>query len=459
MIQAKKFLAATALKRTANYARKNPDKNLPIIMGLLERFASQPKHMKYIESGKRIVNDKNSSGYKMIQRAFTELQPKVLENFLVNFMVNSAFVGNDKVIKLREKHQCNIPWAILMDPTSACNLNCTGCWAAEYEKKSSLSYDILDRIIAEGKELGIYMYIYSGGEPLMRKKDLIKLARKHNDCAFLSFSNGTLVDEGLAADLADVANFALAFSIDGFEGETDITRGKGTFKKVVNAMDLLKKNKAPFGFSSIYHSRNAEVVGSEKYVDFLIDKGCFFGWYFTYIPLGQHAELELLAMPEQREYMYYQVRKMRKTKPIFLMDFWNDGEFVNGCIAGGRSYLHINASGDVEPCAFIHYANVNIKEVSLFEALQSPIFMQYRKYQPFNSNHLRPCPLLDNPDMLKKMVHESNAYSTQYIDRESVDDLTDKCQEISRLWAKTADRLWKESGKYVLVEEDVLESV
>ena len=51
---------------------------------------------------------------------------------------------------------------------------------------------------------------------------------------------------------------------------------------------------------------------------------------------------------EQREYMYHRVRDL-KVKPIFLLDFWNDGEYVHGCIAGGRRYLHINANGDVEP--------------------------------------------------------------------------------------------------------------
>ena len=59
---------------------------------------------------------------------------------------------------MRETHQCNIPWLILMDPTSACNLHCTGCWAAEYGHKLNLSYEDLDRIITQGKELGIYFY-------------------------------------------------------------------------------------------------------------------------------------------------------------------------------------------------------------------------------------------------------------------------------------------------------------
>jgi len=334
-----------------------------------------------------------------------------------------------------------------MDPTAACNLKCTGCWAQEYKKTDSLSYETLDRIINEGKELGTYLYIFSGGEPLLRKKDLIKLADKHDECIFLAFTNATLVDEEFANELERVGNFLLAISVEGFEEETDMRRGKGTYKKVMHAMDLLKERNLGYGFSTCYHSKNTDVVGSDEYVDLMIEKGCSFGWYFTYIPLGKDAVMDLLVTPEQRKYMYHNVRRLREEKPIFLMDFWNDGEFIGGCIAGGRHYLHINANGDVEPCAFIHYSNVNINDASLLDALKSPIFMQYKQNQPFNENHLRPCPLLDNPNKLKAMVHDSNAASTQPLDAEDVDSLTDKCQDISKQWGETADELWAASGK------------
>ena len=75
------------------------------------------------------------------------------------------------------------------------------------------------------------------------------------------------------------------------------------------------------------------------------------------------------------------------------MDFWNDGEYVGGCIAGGRCYCHINANGDIEPCAFIHYSDSNIREKTLLEAYQSPLFMGYHDNQPWNDNMLRPCPI------------------------------------------------------------------
>lgn len=145
--------------------------------------------------------------------------------------------------------------------------------------------------------------------------------------------------------------------------------------------------------------------------------------------------------------MYRQIRKFRETKPIFTMDFWNDGEYVHGCIAGGRYYLHINANGDIEPCAFIHYSDSNIHDKTLVEAYQSPLFMQYHDNQPFNNNHLRPCPLLDNPGALTAIVDHSGAHSTDLQNRENVHDLSAKCVQAAENWQPVADELWIQSGK------------
>jgi MoaA/NifB/PqqE/SkfB family radical SAM enzyme len=433
------------LKHSLNYVLKDPDKNLPGLLDKIERFDLTGAYKNTIEKTRHIIKDDKNNWNLLIRNALHDLHPNVIQKILLNFVVNASLIGGKITEKNRKKHHCAVPWAVLMDPTAACNLSCTGCWASEYDRGSSLSLETMDRIINEGKKLGIYFYLYSGGEPLMRKDDLIRLAEKHHDCMFLAFTNATLMDEAFAKDMQRVGNLALAVSIEGFETETDMRRGRGTYKKIMKAMDILKEHGLAFGYSTCYHSKNTEVVGSEEYVDLMIDKGCKFGWYFTYMPLGKRAVPDLLATPEQRKFMYYQVRKFRETKPVFVLDFWNDGEYVNGCIAGGRHYLHINAGGDVEPCAFIHYSNVNIRDVSLLESLKSPLFMQYKENIPFNKNHLRPCPLLDNPDRLKTMVIKSGAHSTQPMDGEPVEKLTEKCREISQKWADTADRLWEEA--------------
>jgi MoaA/NifB/PqqE/SkfB family radical SAM enzyme len=138
--------------------------------------------------------------------------------------------------------------------------------------------------------------------------------------------------------------------------------------------------------------------------------------------------------------------KFRETKPLFTLDFWNDGEYTEGCIAGGRRYLHVNANGDMEPCAFIHYSDSNIREKTILEALKSPLFMNYHDGQPFNENYLRPCPLLDNPDALVGMVERSGAYSTDFEDPEDVVELSGKTRVAAEKWASTADELWACAG-------------
>ena len=107
------------------------------------------------------------------------------------------------------------------------------------------------------------MYIYTGGEPLVRKKDLIKICEMHPDCEFLSFTNGTLIDEEFCQEMLRVKNFVPAISLEGFEDANDSRRGQGVYEKVMHAMDLLKAHNLAFGISVCYTSRNFEDVSSE----------------------------------------------------------------------------------------------------------------------------------------------------------------------------------------------------
>lgn len=433
------------LIRMIHYLDSDPDKNIPKIIDWIEKLDKEGIAFKELQAVKNVIQDKENNWYKLIKSLYVDIDDEVRKTLFINFIVNACILGMKRQKKRREEYRCNVPWAILMDPTSACNLHCTGCWAADYGDKLSMSYETLDNIIRQGKKLGIYMYLYSGGEPLVRKKDIIRLCEKHYDCAFLAFTNATLIDEEFADEMLRVKNFVPAISVEGFEEETDFRRGKDTYQSIVSAMEILKNKKLPFGISCCYTSKNTHVIGSEEYFDDMIEKGAKFAWFFTYMPVGVDAVPELMASSEQREYMYRQIRKFRGTKPIFTLDFWNDGEYVEGCIAGGRKYLHINANGDIEPCAFIHYSDSNIYEHSLIEALQRPLFMQYRQNQPFNENHLRPCPLLDNPGRLAQMVDQSGANSTDLKKLEDVYNLTVKCEKAAEHWAITAHRIWEES--------------
>ena len=186
-----------------------------------------------------------------------DLDPDVATGLLKCFLTEANLVAWDKQEKSREKYQCNIPWAVLLDPTSACNLHCTGCWAAEYGHKLNLSYDDIDSIINQANELGTHVFIYTGGEPLVRKVDLIRLCEAHPDSAFLCFTNATLIDQAFVEEVARVKNFVPIISAEGNEQTTDARRGEGTYQKIDSAMDLLKARGVPFGVSLWDTSQNA----------------------------------------------------------------------------------------------------------------------------------------------------------------------------------------------------------
>lgn len=434
-----------AIDGTLKHINKDREKGLLQILELTQKLMGDNFGQAAYEGAKKLITDPDSKWMRYVNRLLDETDPHVSKMTALNLGYQAAFQGTKTIRKMREVHKCNIPWLILMDPTSACNLHCTGCWAAEYGNKLNLTFEEMDRIVTEGKELGIYFYMMTGGEPLVRKADIIRLCEKHNECAFHCYTNGTLVDQKLCDDMKRVGNLSLSISLEGFEDANDFRRGDGVYKKVLDAMDLLHENGLIFGNSVCYTSKNMMSVTSDEFFDLLIEHGSRFAWYFHLMPVGMNASPELMPTKEQREYIYHRIREVRGMtggKEIFVMDFQNDGEYVGGCIAGGRNYCHINPNGDVEPCVFIHYSGANIREKSLLECLKQPLFMEYRKGQPFNDNMLRPCPMLENPELLVEMVHRSGAHSTDVEQKEPVEHLCEKCREYADNWAPTAEKLW-----------------
>mgnify|MGYP004488351587 CR=1 FL=1 len=427
---------------------KDREKGLLQIIDLAQRFMGDNFKPEAYEGAKKIVQNPDHKWMKFVNTMLDELDPNVAKMTALNLGFEAAFYGTKTIRKMREVHHCNIPWLILMDPTSACNMNCKGCWAAEYGHKLNLTYDEINNVINQGVELGTHLYMFTGGEPLIRKNDILRLCREHKNCTFLAYTNATLIDQKFCDDMKDVGNLTLALSIEGSEESNDFRRGKGAYERTIKAMELLKKNKCIYGLSICYTSQNVDKVTSDEFIDLMIEKGAKFALYFNYMPVGTGAVEELIPTPEQRTHMYFWLKKMRngKTgKPLFVMDFQDDGEYVGGCIAGGRNYFHINSAGDIEPCVFIHFSDSNIRTHTILEALRNPLFMSYYHNQPFNDNHLRPCPMLENPEYLRKMIKQTGAKSTDLENQEGVEHLCAKCDKFAAAWKEQADKLWTEN--------------
>ena len=204
---------ATALNAAMNYALKDPEHNLSNILDWAEWFDFRQEHAGQIAVLRKVAGDPDNTWNHFVMKLCQEVDHKVLKATVRNFFVNATLAGMRKQEESRQKYGCNVPWAILMDPTSACNLHCTGCWAAEYGNKLNMTCEELDSIINQANELGTYFFLFSGGEPLVRKKDIIRLCEAHPDCQFTAFTNGTLIDEAFADDMLRVKNFIPAISV------------------------------------------------------------------------------------------------------------------------------------------------------------------------------------------------------------------------------------------------------
>lgn len=437
--------------RLFKYIYKNPKKNMLKLIKIGKTVTGNMYPESTFTKPIEIICDENNIWNKYLFRGLEEVDGDFLRKAVLTFGIDLGLIGTSTLRKRRETEHCNIPWVVLMDPTSACNMKCKGCWAAEYGHTSSLSLDEMRSVVTQSKALGTHFFMYTGGEPLIKKDDILTVARENSDCLFLAYTNATLVDDKFCEDMKACGNLALALSIEGSEETTDLRRGGGSYKRTIDAMKLLKKHKCLFGTSICYTAQNCDAVTSDEFYDLMIENGARFAWYFHYMPVGSDADTALLLTPRQRETVYRRIRANRDSKsgkPIFTVDFQNDAEFVGGCIAGGRNYFHINSEGDAEPCVFIHYSDSNIRKKTILECLKSPLFKEYYKGQPFNDNMLRPCPMLENPQALRNIVKKSNAKSTNLVHPESAEELCSKCDAYAKAWAPKAKEIWEEQERF-----------
>jgi MoaA/NifB/PqqE/SkfB family radical SAM enzyme len=300
------------------------------------------------------------------------------------------------------------PGFLVLSPTMRCNLKCTGCYSGLYSKEGELGEEDIRRVLSESRRFGGYFAVISGGEPYLLKDMWLRLFREFHDMFFLTYTNATLLDEPTVRELGRLGNVAPAISVEGYEQQTDRRRGRGVHAAAEAAMERLSRHGVIFGISVTYTRENIEIITREAFIEHWLERGAIFAWYFMFMPVGKDPLLELVPTPEQRLYCGQRVAELRRKYPIFLADFWNDGPAAGGCLAGARTYLHILNSGRVEPCVFAHFGVDRIQEKSVLEAANSPFFRAIRQEFPYNENGnlRRPCMIIDNPGVLRRLVEE-----------------------------------------------------
>lgn len=441
------------LDQAIGFVHKNPQKNFDKLVSTLEKLDKMfPSGNNQFEAFLTWVNANPGSKQWFIELLSRDVDQ--VKTFMRNMFVNVSLKWMQTNNQLQEMEGVVAPYTILISPTMRCNLRCRGCYAGEYTQEDDLTLDEIRDVIKQAKELGTHFFTILGGEPFVRFWELADVFEENSDCLFQVFTNGTLVSEEVADKLKDLKNVVVAFSVNGDKEETDYMRGEGVYEKVLASMERMKERNLLFGMSLVLTRHNYGLMTDPDFYMSWRDKGVVYAWNFLYMPVGRDPEeaAKFMPSPEQR-YKYGDfIQKFRNEKPIYIMDFWADAPFVHGCIAGGRRYLHINHRGDVEPCIFAHFATDNIREKSLLDCLKSPFFTDIRAHQPHTDNLLRPCMIIDNPQVLRNVVKRNGAKPTHEGAEVIVNELTPTLDAYAEEAARTLDPIWEAEWQKRIVD-------
>jgi len=300
----------------------------------------------------------------------------------------------------------HVPPIAIFSITNRCNLRCKGCYAQAIrgDQPEELSNGQLADIVDQAEEAGISFFVIAGGEPLVRP-EIVDIARAHRRIIFLLVTNGLLMDPALMDRLAGLPNIVPTLSIEGNQAETDARRGAGVHERLRRTMAELKRRGIFFSLSLTVTRGNFSTVTDPSFVESAIREGCRLLLFLEYTPIREGTE-QWVITDQQRDEMKGLVASFRsRFKAVFIAVPWDEEE-QGGCLASGRGFVHISATGDLEPCPFAPYSDVSLKDVPLKEALRSRFLAVMRENHGLFAETSTGCALWNNRDKVRTLLEE-----------------------------------------------------
>lgn len=314
-----------------------------------------------------------------------------------------------KIRQEYSKNGRNIPAFLIASITSRCNLHCKGCYSrandacSDDEAVNQLSAEEWEYIFSQAKDLGISFIVLAGGEPLLRQ-DVIQKAKDYPEILFPIFTNGTLINDDHMKLFDKHRNLVPVFSIEGDARLTDSRRGEGVYNKLADTMEMMRKKNMIFGTSITFTKRNLPELLSDEFIDNLHDLGCKVVFFIEYVPVNSET-VELAPTDSERELLFEEISRLRNQyQDMLFMSFPGDEKASGGCLAAGRGFFHINSHGGAEPCPASPYSDVNVKDATLLEVLDSRLFRALRDEGILISEHEGGCVLFENKDDVERIL-------------------------------------------------------
>ncbi len=298
-----------------------------------------------------------------------------------------------------------IPTLMIMSITNKCNLSCKECYAQaiQREQKTELTSNELNSIFSQASMLGISIILLAGGEPFTRP-DIIQVTQNHPDIIFPVFTNGLLIEKATIKSMEKQKNLMPIISIEGYENETDLRRGDGVYNQFLKTTCKLKDRNLFWGVSITVTRTNFDLVTNDEFIKKITKCGCKIFFFVEYVPIKEETA-ELAPTDEQRVKLLQLIESLRANHKALFVAFPGEEEKYGGCLSSGRGFVHISADGSLEPCPFSPYSDVNLKDVSLYEALQSDFLSELRANPDMLAETSGGCALWENRDWVQSIIN------------------------------------------------------
>lgn len=329
--------------------------------------------------------------------------------FLVKFSKHAR--DANKIRQRYSENGQNMPVFLIASITSSCNLHCIGCYSRANNACSDdvpfnqLSADEWEDIFNQAKEIGISFIVLAGGEPMLRD-DVIAKASSMPEILFPIFTNGTMLNDDYLKLFDDNRNLVPILSIEGDEEITDLRRGKGVYRQLLDSMELMRKNNLIFGASLTFTKENLDNLLSNDYINRLHDLGCKVIFFIEYVPINEDT-VHLAPDDCERELLLNEINRLRRDfSDMIFMSFPGDEKTSGGCLAAGRGFFHINSHGGAEPCPASPYSDINVADTSLIDALNSRLFRSLKDGDLLMDDHAGGCVLFEHKDDVEKILKQ-----------------------------------------------------
>ncbi len=319
-----------------------------------------------------------------------------------------------KAARIRREAEGNgehIPSFLIASITAACNLHCAGCYAranhacADAASERLLTAEEWRRIFGEAEALGVAFILLAGGEPLLRR-EVLEVAADFPGIVFPTFTNGTLLEAETLALFDRYRNLLPILSLEGRLSSTDQRRGPGVYAKLLDAMARMQALGLLYGASVTVTRENLREVSGLPFLSELRERGCRVVLFVEYVPADGVSEA-LAPAEEDRRLLAERLSVLRSEDDgMIYLSFPGDEALSGGCLAAGRGFFHINATGGAEPCPFSPYSDTNLKTASLRQALHSPLFRRLAESGMLIQAHTGGCTLFSQQDAVQAYSQE-----------------------------------------------------